>query len=189
MAYADNSALLRKLRGMLNKELVFRDWAGKTVVSRAPGRKKRNSTPEQMETRINFKSASRYANAITKSADKSLADAYAFLLKPRQNVYSRALEDFMKAPEIKFIHTDLYFGEVGDKITVRAVDDFRVLRVLLEITLSDGTLLESGYAVQNVNGIDWTYIATKDNNLSEGCKIKAIATDVPGNEGILEVKI
>jgi hypothetical protein len=189
MAYADNSALLRKLRGMLNKELVFRDWAGKTVVSRAPGRRKRNSTPEQMETRINFKSASRYANAITKSADKSLADAYAFLLKPRQNVYSRALEDFMKAPEIKFIHTDLYFGEVGDKITVRAVDDFRVLRVLLEITLSDGTLLESGYAVQNVNGIDWTYIATKDNNLSEGCKIKAIATDVPGNEGILEVKI
>jgi hypothetical protein len=189
MAYSDNSTLLRKLRGMLNKELVFRDWAGKTVVSRAPGRRKKKSTPDQSETRLNFKFASRYANAITKSADRSLADAYALLLKPRQNVYSRALEDFMKIPDIKFIHTDLYFGAVGDKITVRAVDDFRVLGVIVEITSVDGTLLESGHAVQNVNGIDWTYIVTKFNTPFEGTKIKAIATDVPGNEGILEVKI
>jgi hypothetical protein len=189
MANSDNSVLLRKLRGMLNKELVFREWAGKTVVSKAPKRRKRKSTPDQRETRVNFKLASRYANAITKAEDKSLADAYALVLKPRQNLYSRALEDFMTVPEIKFIRTDDYIGAVGDKITIRAVDDFRVLSVIVEIHTGDGSILESGPAVQNVNGIDWTYIVTKINDLSEGGKIKAIAMDVPGHEGILEVKI
>ena len=188
MAHSDNSALIRKLRGMLGKELVFREWAGKTVVSKAPKRRKRKSTPDQEKTRLNFKLASRYANAVIGSADQSMADAYALLLKPRQNLFSRALEDFMNVPEVKFIRTEDYKGVVGDKIIIRAVDDFRVLRVLVEIHTSDGSLIESGNATQNVNGIDWTYTVTKINNLSEGSTIKAIVTDAPGNEGILVVK-
>ena len=94
----------------------------------------------------------------------------------------------MNVPEVKFIRIEDYKGVVGDKIIIRAVDDFRVLRVLVEIHTSDGSLIESGNATQNVNGIDWTYTVTKINNLSEGSTIKAIATDVPGNEGILVVK-
>lgn len=185
MAHADNSALLRKLRGMLNKEVVFREWDGKTIVQKAP--KKGKSTPNQEGTRKNFKLASLYANAICKAEDQSLAEAYALVLKPRQNVFSRATEDFMIVPEIKFIRTDGYKGAVGDKITIRAIDDFRVLNVIVEIHSADGALLESGNAVQNINGIDWTYFITKANEPSTGVKIKAIATDVPGHEGILEV--
>ena len=188
MAHSDNSALIRKLRGMLGKELVFREWAGKTVVSKAPKRRNKKSTPDQAKTRINFKFASRYANAVIKSADQSLAEAYALLLRPRQNVHSRALQDFITVPEINYIRTENYKGVVGDKIIVRAVDDFRVLSVLVDIYAQDGSLIESGNAFQNDNGIDWTYTVTKTNNLTEGSTIKVIATDVPGNEGILEVK-
>ena len=75
----------------------------------------------------------------------------------------------------------------GDKIVTRAVDDFRVTEVRVEISAANGTLLEAGNAVQNSNGIDWTYTTTQANNALVGTKIKVIATDVPGNEGTLEV--
>ena len=66
----------------------------------------------------------------------------------------------------------------------RSTHEFRV-----EIYAANGTLLEAGTAEQPTNGIDWTYTATQANNPLAGSKIKAIATDVPGNEGALEVTL
>jgi hypothetical protein len=189
MAHADNSALMRKLKGLLGKELVFRDWAGKTVVSKAPKKRTAPSSPEQAATNVKFLLASRYAKAITTSEDQAMAEAYAMVLKPRQNIYSRALEDFLASPKIRFIKTHNYTGIPGDKILIRAIDDFRVLNTLVEIYRADGALLEVGNAVQNPNGIDWTYTATQNNNLLAGSKIKVIATDVPNNEGMLEITL
>ena len=136
-----------------------------------------------------FLVASRYASAVTKNTDQSLAEAYASVLRPRQNVYSRALEDFMTIPDVKLIDARNYQGRVGEKIVTRAIDDFRVTGVRVEIYASNGTLLEAGTAEQNINGIDWTYTATQANSLRTGSKIKAIATDVPGNEGTLEITL
>jgi hypothetical protein len=69
------------------------------------------------------------------------------------------------------------------------VDDFRVTGVQVEIQAANGTLLEKGNAVQQVNGVDWTYTATQANNLLTGSKINAIATDVPGNTGTLAITL
>ena len=110
-------------------------------------------------------------------------------LRPRQNLYSRAVEDFLSSPVVKTIGTGNYTGAIGSQITVRAMDDFRVTGVQLEIRAANGTLLEKGNAVQHVNGVDWTYTATQANNPLTGSKIKAIATDVPGNEGTLEITL
>jgi hypothetical protein len=52
--------------------------------------------------------------------------AYAGALRPRQNVYSRALEDIMSSPVIKFIDTRHYTDMAGDRIVTCAFDDFRV---------------------------------------------------------------
>jgi hypothetical protein len=99
------------------------------------------------------------------------------------------LEDFMSPPEVKNIEDRNYKGAVGDKIVIRAIDDFRVTELRVEIHAADGTLLESGNAVQNINGIDWTYTATQASPAPAGSKIKAIATDVAGNEGMSEVTV
>jgi hypothetical protein len=69
------------------------------------------------------------------------------------------------------------------------VDDFRVTGVQVEIYAANDTLLEKGIAEQQVNGVDWTYTATQANNLLTDSKIKAIATDVPGNKGTLEITL
>ena len=187
MAHSTNSIVTGKFKGTLGKEIVFREWEGKTVVAKAPKSRDGEPTPAQAETQEKFLLASRYAKAVLNNQDPGMRDAYAAVLRPRQNVYSRAIEDFMSSPVVKHINTNKYTGVNGDTITVRAVDDFRVTGVMLEVYAADGTLLEKGNAVQNVNGIDWSYTATQANNLLPGSKIKAIATDVPGNEGTLEV--
>lgn len=187
MANSNNSLVTGKLRGTLGKELVFREWEGKTVVAKAPKSREGEPSPEQAKIQEQFLFASRYARAIIRSPDKGLAEAYAAALRPRQNVYSRALEDFMSPPEVKSINTRNYKGTVGDKIAVRAIDDFRVVGVRVEIYAANGTLLEEGNAELNTNGIDYTYAATQANSPLAGSKIIAIATDVPGNEGTLEV--
>jgi hypothetical protein len=192
MAHANNSIITGKFKGSLGKELVFREWEGKTVVAKSPKSRTGDPTPDQAVIQEKFFIASRYARSVAKGADQSLAQAYTSALRPRQNVYSRALEDFMSPPVVKLIDTHSYKGAAGDRIEVRAIDDFRVTKVRVEIYAADGTLLESGNATQNTNGIDWTYTATQANPATAGlagCKIKAIASDVPANEGSLEVTL
>ncbi len=190
MAHANNSIITGKFKGSLGKQLVFREWEGKTIVAKSPKPRSGDPTPAQAELQDKFLIASRYAKAITTNADQSLAEAYASALRPRQNVYSRALEDFMTSPVVKHIDTHNYNGAPGDKIVIRAIDDFRVTGVRVEIYSADGTLLEAGNAKQNINGIDWTYMATQVNPAPAGLAgstVKAVAGDVPGNEGMLEM--
>ena len=187
MAHSNNSIITGKFRGPLGKEIVFRDWKGKTIVAKSPKARSRKPSIAQAASLEKFQLASRYAKSVITNADKAMEDAYARVLKPRQNVYSRALEDFMSSPIVKTIGTSSYTGAVGGKIATRAVDDFRVTEVRVEISAANGTLLEAGNALQNINGIDWTYTTTQANNLLAGTKIKVIATDVPGNKGTLEV--
>ncbi len=182
MAHASNS-----IRGSIGKELVFREWGGKIIVSKWPRARPEKPTPAQAATQEKFRMASKYAKAINSNADQSLAQAYASKLKPRQTIYSRALEDFMIPPVVQNIDTQNYTGAAAGKLVIRAVDDFRVKEVRVEIRLANGLLLEAGNALQHINGMDWTYTTTKPNNELAGTKIKVIATDVPDNEGILEV--
>lgn len=189
MAHSNNSVVTGRFQGTLGKEIVFRDWDGKTVVAKAPKRRKGQPTPEQAETQEKFLLASRYAKAVITGQDPGIRDAYGAVLKPRQNIYSRALEDFISPPKVVSITTSDYTGAVGNKIKVRATDDFRVTVVIVEIRTANGTLLERGNAVLQANGLDWIYTATQANNPLAGSKIKAIATDVPGNEGTLEATV
>jgi hypothetical protein len=99
------------------------------------------------------------------------------------------MEDFLSPPVVKIVDTSNYTGVIGSQIQIRAVDDFRVTGLQVEIYTANGTLLEKGKAVQLTNGLDWTYSATQANNLLAGSKIKATATDVPGNKGALEVTL
>jgi hypothetical protein len=189
MANSNNSVITGKFRGALGKELVFREWEGKTVVAKAPKAREGDPTPGQVQTQETFLLASRYAKAVINGQDQGIRDAYTEALRPRQNLYSRAMEDFLSPPEVKNIGTGKYTGIIGSQIKVRAVDDFRVTGVQVEIQAANGTLLEKGDAIQQVNGVDWTYTATQANNPLTGSKIKAIATDVPGNEGMLEITL
>jgi len=187
MAYSNDSVITGKLRGILGKEIVFRYWEGMTIVAKAPKARLGDPSPAQEQTQERFLLASRYAKGVMDGKDQGIRDAYSVALKPRQNLYTRALQDFMSSPVVKSFDTGQYTGASGSPIMVRAVDDFRVTGVRVEIYSAGGTLLEKGNAIQQVNGIDWTYTATQANRPLAGSKIKAIATDVPGNQAMLEL--
>ncbi len=187
MANSNNSIITGKFKGMLGKELVFREWAGKTVVAKAPRSPKGDPSELQMEAREKFLIASKYARAIKENPDQTMAEAYEKALRPRQNIYSRAMEDCLTAPTVKNINTRAYHGVIGDKISVKAVDDFRVVDVQVYIYAANGTLLETGFAEADQTGINWNYLVTQVNGVTAGSRIVAIATDIPGNEGLLEV--
>jgi hypothetical protein len=187
MAHANNSVITGKFKGSLGKELVFREWAGKTVVAKAPKPRSGTPTAAQAKTQEKFLFAARYAKFIVN--DPAMVAGYAASLKPRQNVYSRALEDFINPPVVVSISSRGYSGAVGDLLIIRAKDDFLVVSVLVEIYAADGTVLEKGECIQNENGVDFTYTARQVNPTVAGCKIKAIAIDVPGNEGVLEISL
>lgn len=189
MAHSNNSIITGKLTGSIGNELVFRNWEGKTIVAKAPKKRSGAPTLAQAETQEKFFMASRYAKAISSNADPALAAAYTAALRPRQHLYARAVEDFMTSPVVKQIDTQLYNGTAGSTVLIRAIDDFRVVSVRVEIYDASGSLQESGNAVQNMNGLDWTYTAQLDNSLPAGSRIKAIAKDIPGNEGSMEVAI
>src|SRR5271169_6155762 len=141
MANSNNSVITGKFRGALGKELVFREWEGKTTVAKAPKARTGNPTPGQAETQDKFLLASRYAKAVIKGQDQGIKDAYTAALRPRQNLYSRAVEDFLSPPVVKIIDTSNYTGVIGSQIQIRAVDDFRVTGLLVEIYSANGTLL------------------------------------------------
>jgi hypothetical protein len=189
MAHAKNSVITGKLSGILGKELVFRDWEGKTVVAKAPKARTGEPSPGQAQNQEKFLLASRYGLAVKDGQDQGIKDAYKARLRPRQNLYARAVEDFMSPPEVKTIDTKSYTSVAGSTLTIRAVDDFRVTGVLVEIYSASGALLEKGNAVQQNNGVDWTYTATQANSPLAGSKINAIATDVPGNQGTLQITL
>ena len=133
--------------------------------------------------------ATKYARSVKEGTDQGIKDAYIAARRPRQNLFSRAAADFMSPPVVKKIVMDAYTGVIGSTITIRAVDDFRVTGVQVQIYAASGTLLEKGNAVQQTNGLDWTYTATLANATLTGSKINAIATDVPGNTGTLAVTL
>jgi hypothetical protein len=184
-----NGIISGKFRGTLGKEVVFRKWKDMTIAAKVPDKRTTEPKPEELARRERFLLASRYAKSIINGGNPAMAAAYAAILKPRQNVYSRAVKDFMTPPKVTRFNTSLYKGTPGDSIIVRAVDDFRLTTVRVEVRSAAGTLLEAGLAEQNDNGLDWTYTAVQANNLLAGTKIKAIATDVPGNKGTLEITL
>ena len=86
-----------------------------------------------------------------------------------------------------------YTGQVGDKIAIRAHDDFDVTGVSVAISDTDGHALESGAAVEtppNPNNVvghaagRWLYTATTVVPTGTSVRIEVTATDRPGHKAV-----
>jgi hypothetical protein len=94
--------------------------------------------------------------------------------------------DKMKPPVLSELKLAGYDGQPGQLISVDAVDDVRVTSVKFLLQSADGTKLEGGNAVLQVNGLQWTYTTTVLNPGLAGTILTITASDVPGNETVLE---
>lgn len=185
MAKSENNEVMFGARGKVGNLVIFKNYHGRTIISKV--RTKRDHptyTPNQELAKERFREGVYYAKSVLQ--DEVLLNFYKPFEKGPIKVYNLALADFCRPPEIKHINIDDYQGNIGDKLTVRAIDNFKVVEVKVIITKADGELIEAGSAEQAANGVDWIYSATVHTTEAD-VVIKAQATDTPGNVTELEV--
>ena len=184
MAKLEMDPPYRHVRGRIGG-LVYRRNGDGTAISKA----RRDDVPPtgaQLEVQRKFTEAAAYAKASL--ADPVLGPRYSAAAEVvGQRPFAFALADFLKNPVVEAIDVTDYHGAVGDVIKVRAVDDFEVTRVTVEIRDGANAVLEQGAAVQ-VGGA-WHYTATTAIAAGTPVTVAAVATDRPGHFGTREVPL
>ena len=165
--------------GRIGKMLVFRQRGGKTFISKRPKPKETEDSEKQVVVKERFKEGVLYAKAVVD--DPARKAVYQEKATDLVSAYNLAFSDYFKAPEIKNINVENYNGAVGDTIIIKAVDDFKVDKVLVTIKDSSNAEIESGAAVVGTNGSDWVYFAKQANATPLGSKLIIKASDIPGN--------
>lgn len=172
------NSIMRGASGALGDELVFRQRAGKTIISVPALRRIDRRTEEQLIFRERFRQAARYATAVI--ADPARKTLYQAIATPGTSAYNMAFRDRFKAPVITEIDIGNYSGSPGDIIRIEAIDDFRVESVQVSILTAAGIVLEEGPAVASPEGT-WFYTATNVNANRAGGKVLVQVSDLPGN--------
>ena len=187
MAKINGNVCMQGVRGMFNKQVIYKVRKGRPYVAGPPNVKEnRKPTAGQRRSQMNFSECTFYAkHAILDPAIKS---AYQAAAQPWQSAYNKAHQDAHYMPEVKSIHFQGYKGEAGNLIYINAVDDFKVASVTVTISNAAGEIVEQGAADQ-INDTAWMYLAITSHEQVAGFSIKAEAVDLPGNKGFLSVQI
>jgi hypothetical protein len=185
MAIVKNNILTKGLSGVIGDTIVFKQVGNHTIVTSLPHQPSTQSDKQKTQ-RSKFQEAVLYAKG--QIADPASKEEYALAAKADGDIfthaYNVAVADFLHAPDIKEIDLSKYNGTIGSSITITVTDDFKVTDVQVIITNPDGSLVESGNAVQQANVSDWLYTATVQNDVLAGDKITIKAHDKPGNETV-----
>jgi small-conductance mechanosensitive channel len=177
MAKQTGNVVTYGLSGKIGNLLIFRQVKGKTVISSISGHTQKASE-KQTAQRQRFQQAVIYAQAAI--ASPATGELYQTAAKKDKQPFTMAIADFLNAPDIRQVDLKDYTGSVNDRIAITASDDFEVQTVKVAIYNSDGSLVESGEAV-NESGSLWIYTATAQNENTSGDKIVITASDRPGN--------
>lgn len=187
MAESKNNIVTHGLSGKVGNLLVFRNYAGKTIVTSKPRKPSGTPSEAQKAHRQRFQQAVIYGKEV--QLDPAKKELYKPSTSAGVSVYNVAVADFMQAPDIAEIDVSDYSGKIGDIITITVEDDFMVSGVTVTITNSDGTEVESGNAQPSAAGHKWTYTATANNENLSGDKIVIRAYDMPGNVSEEEIAL
>lgn len=185
MARSGTNALMHGVRGMINKQVVFKKRRGKRYVAAAPNvDEDREATPGEQRNRNRFKWSNEYATEAIK--DDATKKMYAAAANRRQSAHNVAMSDAFYPPKILGVLTHGYTGAKGNVICVQATDNFRVVAVKVSVYDIEGVLIEEGNAVDNADGFNWMYTVTVD---ALGSKVVVRAYDLPENETVKELRI
>ena len=97
--------------------------------------------------------------------------------------HNMAVSDYLRAPVIDAIDLESYTGNPGDVIRILASDDFRIVRMAVQILTVDGQIVEEGEAEWNAGAECWVYMSRTQVRPQTTVLIQAAAMDLPGNRG------
>jgi hypothetical protein len=99
-------------------------------------------------------------------------------------LFSLTVADFFNASMVDEIDLSKYKGTAGNSIVIRAHDDFKVTRLLVAVSDTNGAELESGEAVETppISG-RWVYTATSTAAQGTSVRVAVTVNDQPGGKG------
>lgn len=150
---------------------------------------KPSKSKKKKEANDRFAHANQYAKNVLKRP--GMKELYAKGINARlSNTHTVAVTDYLNPPVIHDINIKDYHGTAGDKLRIRATDDFQVTSVEVRIINKEGHTLEKGAALKNKRKpSSWVYTTTVNNTQLEGTKIQVTAKDRPGNEVEMHVVV
>ncbi|RXK60724.1 hypothetical protein ESA94_09685 [Lacibacter luteus] len=94
MAQLEENSIINQIRGQIGKQLVFKRYGKKTVVSKYPDMSNVKPSKLQKKKRSRFAEAVMYAQLINN--DAVLKEEYRKKVKKGQTVYHYAIKEFLK---------------------------------------------------------------------------------------------
>lgn len=172
-----------------DKRVIARKRGNKIILAKSPTINKNRLPSAAQEENINkFKAAAAYGRMAMKDPD--LEEIYSEKATMEESAYNRAVRDYLVSPKVKSIDASAYDGKIDSTILVKASDDFLVKEVWVNIFSAEGDLVEEGPAtIDPYFRIKWYYNATRNIAKVQGCTIRAVAKDLPGNTGKLEINL
>ncbi|WP_293298542.1 hypothetical protein [Pedobacter sp. UBA4863] len=178
MARSTNNVVMKGVSGTIGKMLVFRtNAADKTIIARRPKQSNKPLTVGQLEVRERFTEAAYYAKSAI--GNPVLKEQYQAKARPGQSAYNIAFADYLKAPALRKVMADEYMGQIGDKLTFRIIDNFKLQSVNVRILDEDNNVIEQGAVTPLENGLDWQYTATVANPTVLGTNLEVTVKDTP----------
>ena len=190
MAISFKNLITRMYSGRVG-DIVFRNYGGKSVMSKRPDCSKVVKTPAQLAIMAKFGKASKYSKAVNNDPQRSEDYKEKKKKMKYKDVYHAAMSDFLTKPKVQKVNLAAYRGQQGNVIRISAWDKFRVETVNVMIINNKGQLVESGPAVTPPfsGNREWEYIATVENVDYKSCRILVRVKDRPGNVVEAEVDV
>jgi len=178
MAKLNLNPLLTSIQGRIGDLVFVRE--GDRISVRAKAEKlPQFRSPAQTAHTARFVVASRWARTLL--ADPAMHALYQKACHDHLTPHNAAVSDFMHPPVVDAIDLDSFTGNPGDVIRILASDDFRIVRLTVQILAVDRQILEEGEAEWNGPSVCWAYIAQTPVPPETTVLIEAAAVDLPGN--------
>jgi hypothetical protein len=180
MANVKLNPAFESIRGKVG-DLVFKTFAGREIVASMPDFSGQVFTDAQKAAQEKFRKAAGYGEIVM--ADEQARKLYEQVAKSRkQPLFSLIMQDFLNDPHVDEVDLSAYSGQSGEKIFVRASDDFEVAAVHVAIAKESGEPIENGAAVKTAADPGrWMYTTTASAPPGTPVKIQVSVTDRPGH--------
>jgi hypothetical protein len=178
MAIIDKNIFVDGLRGRFGKHVVFRQFNGKIVVSKAPEFSSEPSTA-QAEIRTKFARAIQYGK--TALLDPALKAEYKAIAQAKKltSATVAAISDFRKPTRLDTIfHVEN--APVGTGMYVILQDNYKAKEMMICFYDKDGVVIENGNGSFTFGDRGWFYVSTRAAYI-QGIKIIVTVKDRPGN--------
>ena len=155
---------------------------GVVVVRRSAERKAKPSVAQNVN-RSGFAISQLYVRRV--KADPELYEPYKRAARiTRKRACDLALADALCPPVIRNVDMSAYTGKAGEGIHIDAVDNFAIHSVHVRLDLIDGTLIEEGVAVCDIQLALWVYVTQSILSPGTAVVVHITALDGPGNAAI-----